>query len=143
MTPCDSLSLPIINRMTGALVRIGEFQRISTDLATGLDGFQRVSPCIRWDVDSWESEDINELFQSDTGTMLESVESMNWMFTTIEPEMRKVIHKCVLIFIFKVSHQNQETYFRFSEIIDIVDVTIDTKIKSATFMQPELRRVIQ
>ena len=48
-----------------------------------------------------------------------------------------------LTFIFKINHQGQVTDFRFSEILDIVNVRIDTKIKSAACMQPELRKVIQ
>ena len=48
-----------------------------------------------------------------------------------------------LTFIFKVNHQGQLIDFRFSEILDIVNVRIDTKIKSAACMQPELRKVIQ
>ena len=51
-------------------------------------------------------------------------------------------HMC-LTFIFKINHQGQMTDFKFSEIPDIVNVRIDTKIKSAACMQPELRKVIQ
>ena len=43
----------------------------------------------------------------------------------------------------KVNHQGHVTDFRFSEILDIVNVRIATKIKSAACMQPELRKVIQ
>ena len=45
--------------------------------------------------------------------------------------------------IFKVNHQDQVTSFRFSEILDIVNDRIDTKIKSAACRQPEQRKVIQ
>ena len=45
--------------------------------------------------------------------------------------------------IFKVNHQGQVTDFGFSEILDIVNVRIDTKIKSAACIQSELRKVIQ
>ena len=45
-----------------------------------------------------------------------------------------------LTFIFKVNHQGQVTDFGFSEILDIVNVRIDTKIKSAASMQPELKK---
>ena len=48
-----------------------------------------------------------------------------------------------LTFIFKVNYQGQVTDFRFSEILDIVNVRINTKIKSAACIQPELRKVIQ
>ena len=48
-----------------------------------------------------------------------------------------------LTFIFKVNYQGQVTGFGFSEILDIVNVRIDTKIKSAACIQPELRKVIQ
>ena len=50
-----------------------------------------------------------------------------------------------LTFIFKVNHQGQVTDFGFSEILDIVNVRIDTKIKSVACIQPELRirKVIQ
>ena len=48
-----------------------------------------------------------------------------------------------LTFIFKVNHQSQVTDFKFSEIHDIEYVRIDSKIKSAACMQPELRKVIQ
>ena len=48
-----------------------------------------------------------------------------------------------LNFIFKVNHQGQVTDFGFSEILDIVYVRINTKIKSAACIQPELRKVIQ
>ena len=47
-----------------------------------------------------------------------------------------------LTFIFKVTHQGQVIDFEFSEILDIVNVRIDTKIKSAACIQPELRKVI-
>ena len=48
-----------------------------------------------------------------------------------------------LTFIFKVNHQGQVTDLGFSEMLDIVNVRIDTKIKSAACIQPELRKVIQ
>ena len=50
--------------------------------------------------------------------------------------------KC-LTFVLKINHQGQVTDFGFSEILDIVNVRIDTKIKSASCIQPELRKVIQ
>ena len=48
-----------------------------------------------------------------------------------------------LTFIFKVNHQGQAIYSRFSEISDIENVRIDTKIKSAARMQPDIIKVIQ
>ena len=47
-----------------------------------------------------------------------------------------------LTFIFKVNHQGQVTDFGFSEILDIVNVRIDTKTKYVACIQPELRNVI-
>ena len=44
---------------------------------------------------------------------------------------------------FQGQHQGQVTDFEFSEILNIVNVRIDTKIKSAACIQPELRKVIQ
>ena len=48
-----------------------------------------------------------------------------------------------LTFIFKVNHQSQVTDSRFSEILDLANVRIDTKIKSVACIQPEIRKVIQ
>ena len=48
-----------------------------------------------------------------------------------------------LTFIFKVNHQGQVTDFMFSEILDLGNVRIDTKIKSVACIQPEMRKVIQ
>ena len=48
-----------------------------------------------------------------------------------------------LTFIFKVNHQNQVTDFGFSEILDLANVRIDTKIKSVACIQPKIRKVIQ
>ena len=48
-----------------------------------------------------------------------------------------------LTFIFKVKHQGQVTDFKFFEILDIANVRIDTKIKSAACIQPEIRKVIK
>ena len=48
-----------------------------------------------------------------------------------------------LTFIFKVNHQGHVTDFRFSEILDLENVRIDTKIKSVACIQPEIRKVIQ
>ena len=48
-----------------------------------------------------------------------------------------------LTFNFKVSHQGQVTDSRFSEILDLDYVRIDTKIKSAARIQPKIRKVIQ
>ena len=48
-----------------------------------------------------------------------------------------------LTFIFKVKHQGQVTDFKFSEILDLANVRIYTKIKSVACIQPEMRKVIQ
>ena len=48
-----------------------------------------------------------------------------------------------LTFIFKVNHQGQVTDFEFSEILDLANVRIDTKIMSVACIQPEIRKVIQ
>ena len=42
----------------------------------------------------------------------------------------------------KVKHQGQVTDSGFSEILDIVNVRIDTKIKSIACIQPEISKVI-
>ena len=62
------------------------------------------------------------------------------MFTTRDTKDHT---QMCLTFIFKVKHQDQVTDFWFSEMLDIVNVRIDTKIKSAACIQPELRKVIQ
>ena len=61
------------------------------------------------------------------------------MFAT--EDMKGHAKKCLTL-IFKVNHQGQVNDFGFSEILDIVNVRIDTKIKSASFIQPELRKFI-
>ena len=62
------------------------------------------------------------------------------MFTTRDTKDHT---QMCLTFINKVNHQGQVTDFGFAEILDIVYVRIDTKIKSAACIQPELRKVIQ
>ena len=62
------------------------------------------------------------------------------MFTTRDTKGHT---QMCLTFIFKVNHQGQVTDFGFSEILDIVNFRIDTKIKSAACIQPKLRKVIQ
>ena len=62
------------------------------------------------------------------------------MFTTRDTEGHT---QMCLTFIFKVNHQGQVTNFIFSEILDIVNVRIDTKSKSAACMLPVLTKVIQ
>ena len=62
------------------------------------------------------------------------------MFTTRDTKGHT---QTCLTLIFKVNHQGQGTDFGFSEIIDFENVRIDTKIKSAACIQPELRKVIQ
>ena len=62
------------------------------------------------------------------------------MFTTRDPKGHT--HIC-LTFIFKVNHQGLVTDSRFSEILDLANVRIDTKIKSVACIQPEIRKVIQ
>ena len=46
-------------------------------------------------------------------------------------------------FIFKVNHQSQVTDFGFSEILDLANIRIDTKIKFLACIQLEIRKVIQ
>ena len=46
-------------------------------------------------------------------------------------------------YIFKVKHQGQVTDFEFSEILDLENVRFDTKVESASCIQPELMKVIQ
>ena len=48
-----------------------------------------------------------------------------------------------LTFIFKVKHQGQVNDSGFSEILEIGNVRIDTKIKFITCIQPELDKVIR
>ena len=48
-----------------------------------------------------------------------------------------------LTFIFKVNHQGHVTDSGFSEIVDLANVRIDTKIKPVARIQPEIRKVIQ
>ena len=62
------------------------------------------------------------------------------MFTTRDTKGHT---QTCLTFIFKVNHQGQITDLGFSEIFDLENVRIDTKIKSAAYIQPELRKVIQ
>ena len=49
----------------------------------------------------------------------------------------------VLTFMFKVNHQGQVTDSGFSEISDLTNVRINTKIKFLACIQPEIRKVIQ
>ena len=62
----------------------------------------------------------------------------------LQPEIRKVIHKCVWP---SFSRSTIEVMWLilglFSEILDLVNVGIDTKIKSVACIQPEIRKVIQ
>ena len=62
------------------------------------------------------------------------------MFTTRDTKGHT---RMCLTFIFKVNYQDQVTDFEFSEILDIVNVRIGTKIKSAACIQSELNKVIQ
>ena len=62
------------------------------------------------------------------------------MFAT--GDMKGHVKKCLTL-IFKVKHQDQVTYFGFPEILDLVNVRIDTKIKCLACIQPETRKVIQ
>ena len=62
------------------------------------------------------------------------------MFTTRDTKGHT---QMCLTFIFKVNHQGHVTDFGFSEILDLANVRIDTKIKSVACIQPELRKVIQ
>ena len=51
--------------------------------------------------------------------------------------------KRCLTLIFKVKHQGQVIDFGFCAILDLENVRIDTKVKSASCIQPELMKVIQ
>ena len=62
------------------------------------------------------------------------------MFTTRDTEGHT---QMCLTFNFKVNHQGQVIDFRFSEILDIVNVRIDTKIEFVSCLEPEIRKVIQ
>ena len=62
------------------------------------------------------------------------------MFTTRDTEGHT---QMCLTFIFKVNHKGQVTDFVFSEILDLANVRIDTKIESLAGIQPEIRKVIQ
>ena len=62
------------------------------------------------------------------------------MFTTRDTKGHT---QTCLTLTFKINHQGEVTDFGFSEILDFENVRIDTKIKSAACIQPELRKVIQ
>ena len=62
------------------------------------------------------------------------------MFTTRDTKGHT---QMCLTFIFKVNHQGHVTDFRFSEILDLENVRILTKIKYVACIQPEIRKVIQ
>ena len=62
------------------------------------------------------------------------------MFTTRDTKGHT---QMCLTFIFKVNHQGQVTDFGFSEILDLANVRIDTKIKSVACIQPGIRKAIQ
>ena len=62
------------------------------------------------------------------------------MFTTRDTKGHT---QMCLTFIFKVNHQGQVTDSAFSEILDLANVRIDTKIKSLACIQPEIRKVMQ
>ena len=62
------------------------------------------------------------------------------MFTTRDTKGHT---QMCLTFIFKVNYRSHVTDFGFSEIFDLANVRIDTKIKSVACIQPEIRKVIQ
>ena len=62
------------------------------------------------------------------------------IFTTRDTEGHT---QMCLTFIFKVNHQGQVTDSGFSEILDLANVRIGTKIKSVACIQPEIGMVIQ
>ena len=64
------------------------------------------------------------------------------MTSKIKFRVRKGHTQMCLTFIFKANHQGQVTDFRFSEILGLANVRIDTKIKSVACIQPEIRKVI-
>ena len=47
-----------------------------------------------------------------------------------------------LTLIFKVNHQGHKIYFHFFDISDLKNARIDTKIKSVSWLQPEITKVI-
>ena len=66
--------------------------------------------------------------------------SVCMMFTTIDTKGHT---QMCLTCIFKVNHQSQMTDFGFSDILDLVNVRIDTKIESVACIHPEIWKVIQ
>ena len=62
------------------------------------------------------------------------------MFTTRDTKGHTQLR---LTFILKVNHQGQVTDSGFSEILDLANVRIYTKIKFLACIQPEIRKVIQ
>ena len=62
------------------------------------------------------------------------------MFTTRDTKGHT---QMCLIFIFKVNHQGHVTDFEISEILDLANVRMDTKIKSVACIQPEIKKVIK
>ena len=73
--------------------------------------------------------------------MLESIQR-SCLYDVYNRDTKGHTQMC-LTFIFKVNHQGQVTDFAFSEILDLANVRIDTKIKSLACIQPEIRKVIQ
>ena len=62
------------------------------------------------------------------------------MFTTKDTKGHT---EMCLTFIFNVNHQGQVTDSGVYEILDVVNVRFDTKIKSVACIQPEIRKVIR
>ena len=73
--------------------------------------------------------------------MLESIKR-SCLYDVYNQKYERSYTMC-LTFFFKINYQGQMTDFEISEILDIVNVRIDTKIKSAACIQPELRKVAQ
>ena len=62
------------------------------------------------------------------------------MYTTGD---EKCLARGYLTLLFKVNHQSQLTDFIFSEILDIENARIDTKINIISCIQPKIREVMQ
>ena len=72
-----------------------------------------------------------------------AISNGSWFSKIILQSFACFVLKMFLTFIFEVNHQGKVTDSGFSEILDIGNVRIDTKIKSVACIQPKLRKVIQ
>ena len=60
----------------------------------------------------------------------------------VDLENNTILKKIGLTLKIKVNHQDQVTENGFSEILDIENVRIDTKLESIAGIQPEISKVI-